>query len=159
MITAEAQDRASKSLEGIQRQLDGVDRASKQAAPGVNQVGAAFGRLESAARTASLVSAGIMGILGGIGAACVKVAMDAVESENLFEVSMKGMAEDARKWSEMMRDQLGLNAVEVRKNVGTFNVMFKSMGIAGEGAYGMAKGLTQLSYDMSSFYNLRPDEA
>lgn len=94
-----------------------------------------------------------------VGGAATKMAMDAVESENLFKESMGAMADDARAWSEQLRDQLGLNAYEVRKNVATFNVMFDSMGIGEQAAYDMAKSLTQLSYDMASFYNLKPEEA
>lgn len=94
-----------------------------------------------------------------IGAASVKMAMDAVESENLFEVSMGKMATSARKWSEDISDSLGLNEYAVRKSVATFNVMLESMGLGEQAAFGMAKGLTQLSYDMASFYNLKPDEA
>lgn len=94
-----------------------------------------------------------------IGAACIKFAMDAQESENLFEVSMGNMADAARKWSEELSEALYLNAFEVRKNISTFNVMFDSMGMGEKAAYAMAKGLTQLSYDMASFYNLKPAEA
>lgn len=94
-----------------------------------------------------------------IGAASIKTAMDAVESENLFEESMKKMAGAARKWSEKLRDELGLNSFETRKTLGTFNVMVKSMGLSEQAAYDMAKGLTQIGYDMASFYNLKPEEA
>ena len=94
-----------------------------------------------------------------IGTASIKTAMDAIESENLFAESMKGMAGAARKWSEKLRDQLGLNSFETRKTAGTFNVMMKSMGLSEQAAYGMAKGLTKLGYDMASFYNLKSDEA
>lgn len=95
----------------------------------------------------------------GAGVAAAKMAMDAIESENLFEVAMGGMADAARKWSEELRQQLGLNAYEVRKNVGTFDVMLKSMGMAEDAAFDMSKSLTLLAYDMASFYNLRPEEA
>lgn len=94
-----------------------------------------------------------------IGGAATKMAMDAVESESLFEVSMGRMADDARKWSEQIRNELGLNSYEVRKSVGTFNVMLTSMGLAEQQAYDMAKGLTKLANDMASFYNLEPEEA
>jgi hypothetical protein len=100
--------------------------------------------------TAPIVAAGV---------AMTKMAMDAVESENLFAVSMGNMADSAREWSETLRKELGLNSFEVRKNVSTFNVMFGSMGIGTKGAYEMSKGLTQLAYDMASFYNLKPEEA
>ncbi len=107
------------------------------------------------ARGAKFASLAIL----GIGIASVKMAMDAQESENLFEVSMGNMATAARRWSEELSDALHLNEFEIRKVIGTFNVMFDSMGLGSEAAYDMARGLTQLSYDMASFYNLKPAEA
>ncbi len=95
----------------------------------------------------------------GAGTAMVKSAMDAVESENLFEVSMGRMAESARTWSEELRKELGLNSYEVRKNVGTFNVMLESMGLTEQAAFDMSKSMTQLAYDMASFYNLDNETA
>jgi len=47
----------------------------------------------------------------------------------------------------------------VRKNVGTLNTMFRSMGLGEQGAYDMATSLTELANDMASFYNLSTDEA
>ncbi|WP_346914247.1 phage tail tape measure protein [Clostridium sp.] len=97
--------------------------------------------------------------LVGIGTAVTKMAMDAEESENLFEVAMGSMAGDARKWSEETSKALGLNAFNVRKNVATYNSMLTSMGLTSEESLKMSEGLTQLSYDMASFYNLKPEEA
>jgi len=97
--------------------------------------------------------------LVGVGTAATKMAMDAVESENLFEVSMGKMSGAARSWSEELSDSLGLNEYGVRKNVATFNAMISSMGLAEEESLGMSEGLTKLSYDMASFYNLKPEEA
>ena len=91
--------------------------------------------------------------------ASLKMAADAVESENLFEVSMGNMAAAARAWSEEVREALGLNAYEVRKQMGTFNVMLMSLGLTEEAAYKMSKGLTALTQDMASFYNLPIEEA
>ena len=97
-----------------------------------------------------------------VGAVTIKIAkmgIDAVESENLFEVSMGAMAERAREWSVQLSKTLGLNQFEIRKTVGVFNVMFSAMGIGKEKAFEMATGLTELSLDMASFFNLRPEEA
>lgn len=97
--------------------------------------------------------------LVGIGTAATKMAMDAVESENLFEVAMGSMAGDARKWSDETSKSLGLNAYNVRKNVATYNAVLTSMGLTSQESLKMSEGLTQLSYDMASFYNLKPEEA
>ena len=107
----------------------------------------------------SKLSAAVTAPIVGIGAASVKMAMDAVESENLFEVAMGSMAGEARKWSEQTSKALGLNAYNVRKNVATYNAMLTSMGLTSQESLKMSEGLTQLSYDMASFYNLKPEEA
>jgi len=95
----------------------------------------------------------------GIATASTKLAMDAVESENLFEVAMGDMADSARKWSDETSKALGLNAYSVRKNVATYNAMLTSMGLSDDESLKLSETLTQLSYDMASFYNLSPDEA
>ena len=113
-------------------------------------------KISSAGKTLS--TAVTLPILG-IGTAATKMAMDAVESENLFEVAMGSVAADARKWSEETSKSLGLNAYSVRSNVATYNAMLTSMGLATDESLKMSEGLTQLSYDMASFYNLKPEEA
>lgn len=113
-------------------------------------------KISSAGKTLS--TAVTLPILG-IGTAATKMAMDAVESENLFEVAMGSVADDARKWSEETSKALGLNAYSVRSNMATYNAMLTSMGLATDESLKMSEGLTQLSYDMASFYNLKPEEA
>lgn len=93
------------------------------------------------------------------GGAALKFAIDAQESENLFTVAMAGMADAARQWSEELRKNLGLNSIELRKNVATFHQMFTSMGLGEKAAFGMSKGLVELAHDMASFFNLRPEDA
>lgn len=89
----------------------------------------------------------------------IGLAMDAIESESLFASSMGKMTNQALKWSKDLSKSLGLNQYELRKNIGTFNVMFTAMGIGAEKAFELSRGLTELAYDMASFYNLKPDEA
>lgn len=89
----------------------------------------------------------------------VKMAAAAEESENLFEVSMGGMADSAREWSKGLSDSLGLNQYEIRRTVGLMDVMLKSMGLSEDAAYRMSTSLVQLSQDMASLYNMSPDEA
>jgi len=117
---------------------------------------AAGNKISSAGKT---LSTAVTLPLLGIGTAATKMAMDAVESENLFEVAMGALAGDARKWSEETSKALGLNAYNVRNNMATYNAMLTSMGLTSDESLKMSEGLTQLSYDMASFYNLKPEEA
>ena len=141
--------------ESVQIIIDGVNRASgpiRQAETRLKSLTDQVTRMSAKMRSlgAGLTAAVTLPILA-VGTASIKMAMDAIESENLFEVSMGKMADSARQWSEGLRSQLGLNAFEVRKNVGTFNLMFTAMGVGEKASFDMAKGLTQLSVDMASF--------
>lgn len=89
----------------------------------------------------------------------IQIGMDAIESDNLFEVSLGNMADSVRDWSEEVGNALGLSATEMRKNVGTIYNMTTSMGIAENNALKMSKGITLLANDMASFYNLSTEEA
>lgn len=97
--------------------------------------------------------------LMAIGTAAIKMAMDAQESENLFNVSMGNMADKARMWSEDLKKSLGLSAYELRKNVATLNSMIGSMGLNEQAAFDMSTSLTKLSADLASFYNISADDA
>lgn len=111
--------------------------------------------------TRTIIRAGKWAAVGfiAISTAAVGMAMSVQESENLFEVSMGKMAVITRKWSDRISNILGLNAFEVRKYVSTFNVMLESMGIAPKKTAEMSKKLVELTYDIASFFNLRPAEA
>lgn len=119
------------------------------------------GTIGSAIRAAFGFAAGYLGIraLKNEIMSLVGAARDAYEAENLFVVSMGEYEQAARSWSQELQRALGLSEYEARKNIGTYNVMLTSMGMGEEAAYEMSKGLVQLAYDMSSFYNLRPEDA
>jgi hypothetical protein len=145
---------------GFQAGLKAVDSATDKFQKKLGTASDALGNFATKSdRIGRSLSIGVTAPIMAIGGACLKTAMNAIESENLFEVSMGGMAKAARAWSEDLNKRLGLNDYEIRKVIGTFNVMFSSMGVGKEASFDMAKGLSQLTYDMASFYNLKPEEA
>lgn len=89
----------------------------------------------------------------------IQSGMDAVESDSLFETSLGNMADSVRSWSDEVADALGLNAITMRKNTGVIYNMTSSMGVAEENALKMSKGISLLTEDMASFYNLDSTEA
>jgi len=93
------------------------------------------------------------------GGAALKLAVDAVESENLWRESMGKMKAEGDEWSKGLRSELGLNEFELRKSTGMLNTMFESMGMGTEKSYELATGIVKLGYDMASFYNLPTDQA
>lgn len=89
----------------------------------------------------------------------ILMAMDVHESESLFETSLGNMADSTRVWSEELATNLGLSADILRKNVGLWFTMTKSMGLSSEQALTMSKNLVQLKNDLMSFYNINDERA
>lgn len=80
-----------------------------------------------------------------------------VENVNLFTVSMGEYAGEAMEYAERIRDLMGVDLSEFIRNQGIFMSMATGFGLATDKAYEMSKGLTELSYDLSSFFNISLD--
>lgn len=76
-----------------------------------------------------------------------------VEDLNLFTASMGEYAGEAQKFAARASEVLGIDPGEFMRNEGTFNSIVEGFGVANDQAYLMSKNLTQLGYDLSSFYN------
>ena len=145
--------RAPEDLRGVNQALDVMENKAEAAGKKLKMIGeraGAIGKKMSLFVTAPILAAG---------GAMIKMAMDAEESRNLFEISMGNMLDVAEEWSAHLSDSLGINRYESQKLIGVFNVMLKSLGQNEKAAYDMSKGLTELGYDMASFFNLEPEEA
>lgn len=77
-----------------------------------------------------------------------------IENVNLFTVSMGKYADEAMDYAEKVQDAMGIDMSEFIRNQGIFMNMASGFGIAEDKAYKLSKGLTELAYDISSFYNV-----
>ena len=146
LITANTQQ-LQKEINKTNSTIAGLKKSASKSGDGVIS---AFKKLKR-----GIVALGI----GKVIADSIKTGMDAVESDSLFETSLGNMADDVRAWSDEVSNALGLNAVAMRKNTGVIYNMTSSMGVAGDNALKMSKGISLLSEDMASFYNLDSSEA
>lgn len=76
------------------------------------------------------------------------------EDLNLFTVSMGKYAEEAYNYAQKVSDVMGIDPAEWMRNQGVFNTIITGFGVAGDKAAFMSKNLTQLGYDLASFYNI-----
>lgn len=76
------------------------------------------------------------------------------EDLNLFTVSMGEYAEEAYNYAQKVSEVMGIDPAEWMRNQGVFNTIISGFGVAGDKAAFMSKNLTQLGYDLASFYNL-----
>lgn len=89
----------------------------------------------------------------------VKESNDYVENLNLFTVAMGEYAESAKAYAEKVQALTGIDSSEWMRNQGVFMQMASGFGVASDSAARMSKNLTQLGYDISSFYNISIEEA
>ena len=93
-------------------------------------------------------------------------SVDFVETSNLFSVSMgkglkglNGYYEKAVRFQNELEDKLGTNIAESMNYQALFNSMSKSMGISAKYSYMLSENFTKLGYDLSSLYNIAPENA
>lgn len=146
LITANTQQ-LQKEIAKTNSTIAGLKKSASKSGDGVMS---AFKKLKT-----GIVALGI----GKVIADSIKTGMDAVESDSLFDTSLGKYADDVRDWSTQISDALGLNAVAMRKNTGVIFNMTSSMGVAEDNALKMSKGISLLTEDMASFYNLDSSEA
>jgi len=77
-----------------------------------------------------------------------------IENLNLFTVAMGRFADEALRYARTVSDVMGIDISQWIRNQGIFMQIATGFGIIQEKAYQLSKGLTQISYDISSFFNI-----
>ena len=89
----------------------------------------------------------------------VEKSMDYVENMNLFSVAMGEYADGAYEYAEKVSDAMGIDTSEWIRAQGVFMTLSTGFGVASDRADIMSRNLTQLGYDLSSFYNIDVEDA
>ena len=82
-----------------------------------------------------------------------------VEDLNLFTVAMGQYAGEAQEYAEKVSEVMGVDPSTWMRNQGVFMTLATGFGVAGDRAATMSQQLTQLGYDISSFYNVSVEDA
>lgn len=141
----------SKLPANIQRAINAnarLTRANKTTAFGFNMLAAKISIVYVAMRR-------VASVIGG----WIKESNDYVENLNLFTVAMGEYAHEAQKYAEHAGDVLGIDPSEWMRNQGIFMTLLTGFGNAADRAALMSKNLTQLGYDLSSFFNISFEDA
>lgn len=81
------------------------------------------------------------------------------EDLNLFTVALGQYAAEAQNYAEKVSDVLGIDPAQWLRNQGVFNTLLTGFGDTAERAQLMSQNLTQLGYDISSFFNISIEDA
>lgn len=82
-----------------------------------------------------------------------------IENVNLFNASMGEYAEQAANYAYQVGELMGIDPGTWMRNQGVFQTLATGFGVAADRAYIMSKNLTQLGYDLSSFFNISVGDA
>ncbi len=81
------------------------------------------------------------------------------EDLNLFTVALGQYAAEAQNYANEVSDALGIDPAEWLRNQGVFNTLLTGFGDTADRAQLMSKNLTQLGYDISSFFNISVEDS
>ena len=147
LITAQT-SKFNSEIAKVQSQISGLDKNVKNTSSNLTK---SFGSL-----AAKVVS---VGAIIKATASSINAAMNFIEDENLFQVSMGKWADATRDWSNEVQNSVGVSAAWLRKYSGVMTNMTASMGLAQDQAVKMGKGIALLSNDIASFYNISAESA
>ena len=97
--------------------------------------------------------------VGGSLKSVLEKSSDYTENVNLFNVAMGSYADEAMKYAEQVSDAMGIDTSDWIRSQGVFMTLATGFGVASDRASVMSKNLTQLGYDLASFYNLDTEDA
>lgn len=82
-----------------------------------------------------------------------------VEDLNLFTAALGGYAKEAKQYADVVSEALGIDPAMWMRSQGIFQTLAEGFGVASDRAFIMSKNLTQLGYDLSSFFNLSIEDS
>lgn len=162
-------ERLSTSLSPLAKQLNSVSTGFDKLPSNLNKMTNNTGQLATGTQNVALsytelyskfkMVSGVVRTASYYISTWITTSNQYVEDLNLFTASMGQYAEEAQKYAEAVGEALGIDPGEFMRNQGTFNTIITGFGVASDKAYLMSKNLTQLGYDISSFYNISFEDA
>lgn len=138
--------RVEADTSGIDKTLDNVQGKAQKAGNSIND---SFSSLVTGGAILAATKA-----LVDFGSACVGVASDLDEVQNVIDVTFGDSASAIESWSKTAISQFGLTELQAKQFASTMGAMLKSSGLAGDEIVDMSTSLAGLAADMASFYNM-----
>lgn len=117
----------------------------------------AWGKVANGLKFGTMIY-GLSRLASMIGTAITK-SNEYQENLNLFTVAMGEYAQEAFDYGQAVSEVLGIDLSDWIRNQGVFNTLLTGFGDTAERAALMSKNLTQLGYDLSSFFNISVEDA
>lgn len=153
-------EEADNSLSKLKKTLSGLKSPANESTSALGRMRNTLGGLNSVMKTMTwnTVYTGLRKVSSLIAKAITK-SNAYQENLNLFTVAMGKYADQALKYGQTVSDILGIDISQWVRNQGVFMTLATGFGVVGDRAYTMSKNLTQLGYDISSFFNISVEDA
>ena len=153
-------DEADASLAKMKKTLSGLKSPANESTSALGRMRNTLNGLNSVMKTMTwnTVYTGLRKVSSLIAKAITK-SNAYQENLNLFTVAMGKYANQALEYGQTVSDALGIDISQWVRNQGVFMTLATGFGVVGDRAYTMSKNLTQLGYDISSFFNISVEDA
>ena len=156
----ESLGKLSSALDKVKSKKVSVDikqtgDASNAASTNVDKLSGSF--LNQAVRITALIA--VYRKLKTVISDGIASSMNYVKTLNMFTVSLGEYSENATKYGNAVKDALGIDISSWQNAQGIFQTLITGFGVSGDQAAYMSQNLTQLSYDIASFYGITNEEA
>lgn len=146
---------AGRGLQALAQIMQQTNQQARQSSDGASLFNQTIGNIK--VKTLAAI-AGLRKLYSALKSG-VTASAEYVENLNLFSVTMGDSAKEALNFAEKVNAALGVDTSDWIRYQGVFQSIGKGFGIVAEKADVMSKNLTQLTYDISSFYNINADTA
>jgi hypothetical protein len=148
-------------MKKINRSLYGVaaenrktmDRMKRDAERAGQEIGQALGR---GLRTGSLLAGTALVALSGY---AIKLASDADEIRNAFDVAFRDASTSARAFSDTLSDKVGRDTIMVQEAMSRLQLVITGTGVEAKQSAELVKALTERAVDVGSLFNTSDAEA
>jgi phage-related protein len=142
-------------LSAVTKELGKMKNVNIGLSSSTKSSGASFGKLAAKVTTAWIALRKTSQTIASL----ITESNEYVENLNLFSVAMGEYAGEAQNYAEEVGELLGIDPSTWMRNQGVFMTLATGFGVAGDRAATMSQQLTQLGYDLSSFFNISVEEA
>lgn len=144
----------SVACSGLNAQLKNVSATNKQ----IGSIGKSVGKSIGTAFSFTAITAGLKTAFNAI-SGLIEKSTEYIETANLFKVSMGEYAAEAKEYADIVSEAMGIDPAEWMRAQGVFMTLGTGFGVTADRAVKMSKNLTQLGYDLSSFFNISVEDS
>lgn len=143
---------------GLSAVADGMKKVSSSSSGVSSSTAKSAKSFANFGQSVSLAAAALRKV-GGYIASWINESNEYIENTHLFSVAMGDYTESAMAYANEVSEIMGIDPSDWIRNQGLFMTLGTGFEVATDRAYTMSQQLTQLGYDLSSFYNISVEEA